>query len=321
MINIPVNGIASNLRYKPCRQYLMCSNYNATINDEENTIITKLTLNNKDIRDSNYVDNAIENHISRIKRDILSQLGNLLPELKIHNYSIKNYAKNETEKLIKAIKDKRSAAEISTGSKYLKIVPKETVPIKIEEKKIVTTYKEKGIQIPLETNIKTLSQESFLSIFNTIIEYSKYVERNPKSYQFLDEEGIRDQIINALNLKLDTANATGETFNVNGKTDIIIMDNKDICYIAECKIWKGEKYLEEALIQLFGYTSSDVSYISILIFNKNKQYINEKVIEFIIQHEKYIKTIKDSRFIFKHPANDKMNIELSVVIFNIHGNK
>ena len=98
----------------------------------------------------------------------------------------------------------------------------------------------------VEANIKKekimiLEEKSYLQIIDTLNELSIYAQRLPKSYIKLDEEDIRDQIVNALNLKLKTATATGETFNVKGKTDIIIIENKIIYFIAECKIWTRTK--------------------------------------------------------------------------------
>jgi len=64
--------------------------------------------------------------------------------------------------------------------------------------------------------------------------------------------------------------ATGETFNAHGRTDILIrVDGKNI-FIAECKFWKGGEYLVEAIIQLLGYTSWRDTKTAILIFNRNK---------------------------------------------------
>jgi hypothetical protein len=51
------------------------------------------------------------------------------------------------------------------------------------------------------------------------------------------------------------AQATGETFNFQGKTDILIRVEAKNVYIAECKFWKGEKTLLATLDQLLSYLS------------------------------------------------------------------
>lgn len=35
--------------------------------------------------------------------------------------------------------------------------------------------------------------------------------------------------------------AQGETFNKSGKTDILISEESRSAFIAECKIWRGQK--------------------------------------------------------------------------------
>src|SRR5580698_7522141 len=63
--------------------------------------------------------------------------------------------------------------------------------------------------------------------------------------------------------------ATGETFNFQGKTDILIrVDGRNI-FIAECKFWKGEKSFLETLDQLLSYLSWRDSKAAVLVFNRN----------------------------------------------------
>ena len=66
--------------------------------------------------------------------------------------------------------------------------------------------------------------------------------------------------------------ATGETFNYEGKTDILIRENDKNVFIAECKFWHGEKVFNETIDQLLGYTSWRDTKTAILIFNKNKDF-------------------------------------------------
>jgi hypothetical protein len=49
--------------------------------------------------------------------------------------------------------------------------------------------------------------------------------------------------------------ATGETFNFQGKTDILIRAQGKNIFIAECKFWKGEKVFLETIDQLLSYLS------------------------------------------------------------------
>lgn len=88
-----------------------------------------------------------------------------------------------------------------------------------------------------------------------------------RTFSKLDEEELRDIIIAFLNCYY-LPTATAETFSRKGKTDIHILFENKSAYIAECKIWHGEKHLLEAIEQLFSYTTWRDIKTSLIIFNK-----------------------------------------------------
>lgn len=61
-----------------------------------------------------------------------------------------------------------------------------------------------------------------------------------------------------------------EAFNRNGKTDILIRIHDRNAFIGECKKWTGAKKFNEALDQLFGYTTWQDSRLVIIIYVKEK---------------------------------------------------
>ena len=218
----------------------------------------------------------------------------------------------------KKVKVKIELEEKTKKSRYLKVQPKIVEPIKLEERKIETNNT--NIQNIVENKIEkviALEKDSYLQIYNNLKELSVYAQRLPKSYYKLSEEENRDQLINALNLKLTTATASGETFNVRGKSDIIIVDNKVIYYIAECKLWNGEKKFKDAINQLLSYISQDVFYTSLIVFNKKNKNIIEEAVQVIKSHDSYVKEISEDRFKFKHPKNDRVELEISLVVFDV----
>ena len=58
----------------------------------------------------------------------------------------------------------------------------------------------------------------------------------------MKEEDIRVHYLVQLNGHYE-GNATGETFNLEGKTDISIRDNAQVLFIAELKFWDGPRSL------------------------------------------------------------------------------
>src|SRR5205807_814890 len=61
-----------------------------------------------------------------------------------------------------------------------------------------------------------------------------------------------------------------ETFNMSGKTDILIRQNGKNIFIAECKFWEGPTKFTETVNQLLGYLSWRDAKAAILVFNRNK---------------------------------------------------
>jgi hypothetical protein len=78
------------------------------------------------------------------------------------------------------------------------------------------------------------------------------LERTPSMTANLDEEKIRDLLLVLLNAQFEGA-AAGEVFNAAGKTDILIRVEDRNVFIAECKIWKSPKTIQDALRQLLSY--------------------------------------------------------------------
>ena len=91
------------------------------------------------------------------------------------------------------------------------------------------------------------------------------MERNPQSFATLDEEAIRDHFLVPLNAQF-SGEATGETFNHQGKTDILIRHKDNNIFIAECKFWGGEQLLLETIDQLLRYTQWRDTKTAILSF-------------------------------------------------------
>jgi len=92
------------------------------------------------------------------------------------------------------------------------------------------------------------------------------IERSPSAFKNMQEEDIRQHFLVQLNGQYE-GQATGETFNLEGKTDILIrVEGKNI-FIAECKFWKGPESLKKAIDQLLDYTTWRDTKTAIVVFN------------------------------------------------------
>lgn len=93
------------------------------------------------------------------------------------------------------------------------------------------------------------------------------MERSPEAFKSMDEEALRQHFLVQLNGQFE-GKATGETFNMDGKTDILLREGERNVFIAECKFWKGPKGFGEAIDQLLGYATWRDSKTAVLVFNR-----------------------------------------------------
>jgi hypothetical protein len=115
----------------------------------------------------------------------------------------------------------------------------------------------------------TIEEAEYQNILRIIENMSFVMERNPRVFSTAPEETIRDHYLVQLNGQYE-GSATGETFNGQGHTDILIRDGSDNLFIAECKIWHGQKQFTEAIDQLLGYVTWRDTKTAIIIFNRNQ---------------------------------------------------
>jgi hypothetical protein len=66
-----------------------------------------------------------------------------------------------------------------------------------------------------------LAEQDYQHVLTVIEGMTATMERNPTTFAKLDEEQLRDMYLVPLNGNFEGA-ATGETFNAEGKTDIIV---------------------------------------------------------------------------------------------------
>jgi hypothetical protein len=110
-----------------------------------------------------------------------------------------------------------------------------------------------------------LDEEIFQEILKTLRDMELVMERSPSAFKDLDEEAIRTHFLVALNGKFQ-GEATGETFNFQGKTDILLRNESRNIFIAECKFWTGPKGFTDTINQLLSYLTWRDTKAAILVF-------------------------------------------------------
>ena len=173
-----------------------------------------------------------------------------------------------------------------------------------------------------------LALEEYENILEMIYNMALIMERSPRTFSKLREEEIRDHFLMMLNAHYE-GQATGETFNYGGKTDILIRVEDKNVFIAECKFWKGEKKLVEAIDQLLGYTSWRDTKTAILLFNKNQNFssVLAKIDPTVKSHVCYKRdwSLKSDKlksetiftYVFHQPEDVNREIILTIMAFNV----
>lgn len=169
----------------------------------------------------------------------------------------------------------------------------------------------------------SLSAGDYDHILDVIQNMAHVMERSPAAFKSMDEEALRTHFLVQLNGHYE-GSATGETFNYEGKTDILIRQDGKNIFIGECKFWGGPKKLTETIDQLLGYSSWRDTKVAVLVFNRNKDL--SKVIdaaqETTAGHSNCKKVVgKQSetsfRYIFSHRDDANREMALTLMIFDI----
>jgi len=168
-----------------------------------------------------------------------------------------------------------------------------------------------------------LDESEYQHILSVMDNMTKVMERSPHTFAYMDEEDIRQHFLVQLNGQYE-GQATGETFNAEGKTDILIRSEGRNIFIAECKFWRGEKSFVEAVGQLLGYLTWRDTKTALVIFNKNKNLTSviEKIKEVMDRHEHMkrgpkIEGATRLQYIFGNPGDPNREIAVTVMVYDI----
>ena len=169
-----------------------------------------------------------------------------------------------------------------------------------------------------------VNDDIYKAIINHIYKLCKDYERHESVYKGKHEEDLRDLIVPSLNSVFIGANSSAETFNRTGKTDIITKapDGSNI-FIAECKIWRGEKMFLEAIDQLLGYVTWRDTKTALILFVKNSgiQDVIDKAKSTMTTHSCYVemkgKTAESSFSYIYHTKEDSASrVAIELMIFH-----
>ena len=169
----------------------------------------------------------------------------------------------------------------------------------------------------------TLAEPVYQDILQIIHDLGKGFGQLPSTYLDKGEEDLRDYIRLFLGLHFE-GSTTSETFNKNGKTDILIQHESSNAFIAECKFWNGKKGYLKTITQLLGYLTWCDSKAAVIMFVRNKglSSVLQTAEEVTPNHSNYLNFVdkkEDTWFNYRFHINDDQNreVKLGVLFFHI----
>ena len=171
-----------------------------------------------------------------------------------------------------------------------------------------------------EPALSTQDYDSILAIAKNMV---AVMERSPKAFETMGEEDIRSHFLVQLNGQYE-GQATGETFNFDGKTDILIRAEGRNVFIAECKFWKGEKEFLKTIDQLLSYLSWRDTKTAVFVFNRNAKFseVLATVKAAVPKHACFTRELgvvdeTTFKYVFHQPNDAARELTLAVMAFDI----
>lgn len=170
-----------------------------------------------------------------------------------------------------------------------------------------------------------ISQTDYDHIIEVMHGMTEVMERSPSAFSSLNEEALRTHFLVPLNGHY-LGQATGETFNYEGKTDILISSNGKNIFIAELKFWGGPKKHSETIDQLLSYSSWRDTKTAIVIFNRNKNFseVLKSLSEATKAHPNFKRQLASKketefRYVFSNRDDPGREMFVTVLAFDVPG--
>ncbi len=168
-----------------------------------------------------------------------------------------------------------------------------------------------------------LNPDDYEHILNVLDNMVHVMERSPSAFHRMDEEALRTHFLVQLNGHYE-GQATGETFNYQGKTDILVRSGDKNIFIGECKFWAGPKRLSETIDQLLGYTAWRDTKTAVIIFNRNREFsrVLAAIPETVKQHPNFKRELAGTmetrfRYCFSHKDDPNRELLLTLLVFDV----
>ena len=254
--------------------------------------------------------NLIERHLKTLREDTF-KLNSQLPSIARHSIETRRQ---------KLLADRNLVSSLGYKIKQREGVNSTFVAPEIRRKVTPTLPRASTKPYKPEPALEIDEYDHILDVINNM---ALVFERSPSAFVTMKEETLRTHFLVQLNGHYE-GQATGETFNFEGKTDILIRSGGKNIFIAECKFWNGPKKLTETIDQILKYSSWRDTKVAIIVFNRNRDFtkVLASIDETTKQHSNFKRDFgKQSdtsfRYIFAHRDDPNRELVLTVLAFDV----
>ena len=217
----------------------------------------------KEMQGERAKDSALEKLEHDIK-DIRDGISYANKDVESYNASLQKQALHFLEEKKKKVESFFSVANMFEVPVKKSAYAETHVPLQRKIVPIAYEYKKEDIY--------SISDANYADILATIKHMGSTYERTPRSYAAMKEEDLRNTLLAALNGTY-LGSAVGEAFRNNGKTDICIEEKNRAAFVAECKMWTGQKAIADALKQLDSYLTCRDCKTALIYFVRKKDFL------------------------------------------------
>jgi hypothetical protein len=256
IFHIPFTGDSTLFRYQPSST-LLCAP--VEINVSRNEITFSLVNWNDNVQE-------LKNDQSNLVERIRQQSEYLTTDVQGFNSGLEAYARQMVSQRKAKLLSQLSLVE-SLGIPLRKSPSTpQTFAVPVAPKKLFVKPRSSGAAYSPDP---TLDQTTYQDILSIIHDGGIAMERLPSTYASKGEEDLRDYLLTILCTHYP--NTTGETFNKQGKTDILVRHEGANVFVGECKFWKGISGFHDTIDQILGYLTWRDSKAAIICFVTNKE--------------------------------------------------
>lgn len=210
----------------------------------------------------------------RVLRRLEKDISTIKQGIEWSNKDVASYNMTFSQSVMSMLRERKSKIE-----DYYKVAQLFDVSVKANERgaRIISPVKRQLYPIAHEVGCAErnfgIEATNYREILAVLKDAGSTMERTPNSYRSMGEEDLRNVLLASLNSSFKGA-ATGEAFRNNGKTDICIEAENRAAFVAECKMWTGEKEVPSAIDQLDSYLTWRDCKTALIYFVRRKDFLS-----------------------------------------------